>query len=117
MKVLVYKNGRPGPQVVLRAQALAETLMDKHFIQKEIEVELIDDMEELKKKIRSEVIHAVFFLAKKMAPAAQELAAEFAPTRFFVFTGRIPEGQVIYIEREWLEPNFMRRLIATIDEF
>lgn len=117
MKVLVYNNGQPGQQILLRAQSLAGLLSSKSFIQRDVSVEIVADVGLIKEKIRSEVIHAVIFLTKNMAAVAQELAAEFAPTRVFIFTGRIPKGQAIFIEREWLNPEFLRSIVNTIDEF
>lgn len=117
MNFLILKDGRHGDQALLRTSALSEILKSKSLIHKEIDVEIVENIKVVRDRIRSKPIHAVIFLTRTLAETAQKMAAEYPPTRFFIFTGRIPEGREIWIEREWVSPEFLRSIVSTIDEF
>ena len=117
LKVLIVKDGRIGEQPKLRTLALSGMLNDEGLVKKAIKVEIVENTKEIMDRMQTEPIHAVIFLTRTKAEIAEKLAAEYPSTRFYIFTGRIPQGKAIWIEREWLNPDFFRSLVSTIDEF
>ena len=117
LNILIVKDNRQGEQPLLRTMALAEILGDKKVVGKEIKVEIVENVRGIKERVQKEPVHAVIFLTRTMAATVERLALEYSPTRFFIFTGRIPEERVIWIEREWLGPDFLKNLTSTINEY
>lgn len=117
LNILIVKDSRRGEQPLLRTMALAEILNDKSLVGKTIKVEIVENVRAVKERVQKETVHAVIFLTRTMAATVEKLALEHPPTRFFIFTGRIPEERVIWIEREWLSAEFLKNLIDTINEY
>ncbi len=65
-------------------------------------VEVVDTLDEALKKLQNERIDAIVFKSRGMLNEARKIKQEHRRTRVIVFTGLIPDDEVILIDKGWL---------------
>ena len=116
MDILIVENQRRGKEATLRALALSEILNSRCLFNQEIKAEIVESVLEAKKKLLSKSrIYAVIFLTNSLEATAKKLAAAHPATRVCLFSDRIPKKKELWIEREWLSPEFLQALVNTIE--
>ncbi len=116
INILIVENQRRGDNAMLRALALSEILNNKSLFKQEIKAEIVSSISEARKKVQFEGrVYAVIFFTNSREATARKFAAAHPETRFCLFSERIPKGREIWIEREWLGPEFLQALVNTIE--
>ena len=115
INILIVENGRRGQGAMERAAALAGILNDKSLFNQGIRAEIVENVTAAKSKMQKEKVYAVIFFTKAMEATLKKLAKVYPATKFFVFADYIPDRKVIWVEREWLSPEFMQALVNTIE--
>jgi len=65
-------------------------------------VEVVETVAEVERRIRERGdIHAVVFVSRGMKREAEKFATTYPSVRTIVFTGLVPEGKVIWIDKNW----------------
>ncbi len=53
------------------------------------------------------------FISRGMVRAAKALASAYPRMHVILFTGLVPEGEVVFIDKRWFEPRFLERIIES----
>lgn len=80
--------------------AVAESLDGKKL--KMATVEVVDTLNEALEKLRNGRIDAIVFNSRGMLDQARKIKREHRNTKVIVFTGLIPDDEVILVDKGWL---------------
>jgi hypothetical protein len=109
-KVLIVKEGRWGlvePKEYQEQIEFYQKVLDRAEApslygrgkEKAAEVRLVETAEEAEKITRIERVKAIVFVSRGMEVQAEKFAEAFPKTKVIVFTGAIPEGKVIWVNK------------------
>jgi hypothetical protein len=111
-RILVVQEGRHG-SVPASAYAQQARLAARHvqeFVARrtkdgapcpDIHVECVEHREALLQRLTEVPVSTVLFLSRSMTDLARSLAPRFPATRFIIWTGHVPEEEVIFIGKAW----------------
>ena len=112
LNVLIVEGGRQKEKILF---ALLEILSSRSLF-KQMNVETVENIGGLKNKLQlSAAPDIVILLADLVPTTAEKLAAVYLETKFLIFASHIPKGKVIWIEREWINPEFLKTIINHIE--
>lgn len=114
-RVLIVREGQWGtatPESYEQfIEALRETLEraertgPNNTKEKAAKVEVVETWAEAEKRLETAPlnlpIHTVVFVSRDMGETAKRMASKYPRTRIVVFTGLIPEGEVVWVDK-WL---------------
>lgn len=69
--------------------------------EKAAEVQVVETAQEAEKTLSRERVSAVVFIFRGMEHSAERLACLYPEARIVVFTGLIPKGKVVWIDKMW----------------
>lgn len=96
-----------------RILAAAEvTKFSGNGTEKEAIVEVVETAKEAEREINCGGIYAIIFISRGMEMFAEKFAATYPKIKVVVFTGLIPYGKVIWIDKMWAtEPQVVQRIV------
>ncbi len=86
--------------------------------EKEAVVEVVATSAEAEAQIRQQAANAridiVIFVSRDMSTTAERFAKMFPKTKIMVFTGLIPDGQVVWVDKKWLmSPEILKNIVLS----
>lgn len=91
--------------------SLVELLVRTTSRADEVSVEVAPTAESIVSRINRERIDVVIFVSRDMARVAEDFAKIFPMTRIVVLTGLIPEGKIIWLDKNWCNSEIIRKVV------
>jgi uncharacterized protein involved in cysteine biosynthesis len=113
-RVLIVKEGHFGEvkqeeyaeeiELFRHALEVAEvpSLIGREKKEKAAKVEVVETAQEVEKILSREKVDAVVFISRGMESSAEKIASSYPKTRITVFTGLIPDGKVVWVDKTWI---------------